>query len=264
MDLRSIGMFDSGVGGLTVISKLIKLLPKESVTYLADTANVPYGNKTPDEIINLSLNNAAFLLKHNVKMLVVACHTASSYALQALKKNINIPVITIIPEEIEEIIPNNVKKLAVIGTKATIASKIYPRLIRKTYPYVEVMCSPCPTLPSLIEEGFLSHHITKEALRKYLRELKRKGVDALLLGCTHFPLVKTLIKEEMGEHVKLIDPADVVVPRIERVLKQKNLKAPEENIAEYRYFATKAEDRFLQYKEELLKQLLVEEKVCAC
>jgi len=265
MNEQSIGMFDSGVGGLTVLSKLIRFLTTESVIYLADTANVPYGNKSPEEIVELSLKNAAFLMQKNIKLLVVACHTASSYALSALRAKLKIPVVSIIPETLKMLFPNDTTiTLAIIGTKATIASKVYPRLIKKEFPNFRVFSSSCPLLPSLIEEGCLTHAITKEILAKYLHRFEDENVDALFLGCTHFPLIKELIQQEIGEKVRLIDPANIIVERIKIALIENNLCASDNNVPTYQYFATKDEEKFLQFKDKLLNQLLVAEKIGSC
>jgi len=219
---KPIGVFDSGVGGLTVVKRLISTLPNESIVYFGDTARVPYGSKSNETVIEYSIQNTKFLLKKNVKAVVVACNTASSIAIEVLKKEFNIPIIGMIEpgaESATKITQN--KKIGVIGTRATVNNHAYKKQLIKIDNEVEVFEKACPLFVPLAEEGWVEHRATYEIAEEYLSELKEKNIDTLILGCTHYPLLSKVIQEVIGENVALIDSgvasSELVRNEIERI-----------------------------------------------
>ena len=207
--MKAIGVFDSGVGGLTVLRELFKKLPGESIVYFGDTARLPYGTKSEQTVVKFSLENASFLLKQNVKIIVVACNTSSSVALSILKKNFRIPIIGVInPAAKEAVHLTKNRRIGVIGTQATINSNAYQKQIKKLDSTVKVFTKACPLFVSLVEEGWLKEKITTDIALKYLTSLKKANIDTLILGCTHYPLLKSTIKKIMGKAVKLIDSSE--------------------------------------------------------
>ncbi len=206
--MRPIGMFDSGLGGLTVLKELQKVLPGENIIYFGDTAHVPYGNKSAKTIIRYSLQIASFLVEQNIKLLIVACNSASAYALDALKKELDIPVIgVIVPGAKTAVSLSKTKKIGVLGTKATIRSNAYQMSIRSLVPESEVYPVCCPLFVPLIEENYLKKPAAELIVRDYLSPLKAHGIDTILLGCTHYPLIRKQIENEMGPGIRLIDSA---------------------------------------------------------
>jgi glutamate racemase len=215
---RAIGIFDSGVGGLTVARAIRDLLPEENIIYFGDTARVPYGTKSPRAIIKYSLQNAKLLDSFKVKMLVVACNTSSSYALEILREEFDFPVLGVVRPGAKlaaELTKNS--KVGVIGTEATVKSHSYRKAIVSLNPFCQVYEKACPLLVPLIEEGWLSDDITREVVKKYLTELIEKGIDTLVLGCTHYPLIKPLIKE-LFPSINLVDSAATVAREVRNLL----------------------------------------------
>ncbi len=209
-----IGIFDSGVGGLTVLKALREELPSVDFFYLGDTARVPYGGKSKETIQRYSLECAEFLLSFGVELLVVACNTASAYALEALKDKLSIPVIGVIQPGVEKAIKiSKQKKIGVIGTRGTIQSKAYQKLL-ESYG-AQVFAKACPLFVPLVEEGILNGTIAKSVIEYYLQELKGK-IDTLILGCTHYPLLKEPIKQFMGE-VDVVDSAEAVAKKVSQI-----------------------------------------------
>lgn len=203
---KPIGVFDSGIGGLTVVKHLSTVLPNEHIVYFGDTARVPYGSKSNSTVIEYSIQNTNFLLHKNVKVVVVACNTASSVAILALQKKFNIPVIGVIFPGAQMAV-NETKngKIGVIGTRATINNKAYSKAIKKIKKDVEVIEKACPLFVPLAEEGWTHHQATYEIAEEYLKELRVKEIDTLVLGCTHYPILADVIQEVIGNNVKLID-----------------------------------------------------------
>jgi glutamate racemase len=211
MDRRSIGVFDSGVGGLTVFKAVEAALPRESFIYLGDTARVPYGTKSPETVIRYGLEAARFLRKHDVKMLVVACNTVSSVAIDAVAEEARVPVIgVILPGARRAVKLSSRGRIGVIGTRATVASEAYPRAILALREEAEVFSQACPLFVPLAEEGWTDNDVARSVAQTYLASLKEAGVDTLVLGCTHYPLLKTVIRDVMGENVTLVDSAEAV------------------------------------------------------
>ncbi|RMG99805.1 MAG: glutamate racemase [Aquificota bacterium] len=209
-----IGLFDSGIGGLTVLKAIRERFPKVDLVYLGDTARVPYGNKSPQTVVRYSLECAEFLFSQGIDLLVVACNTASSYALEELKKALPIPVVGVIEPGVKSALSVTSKgKVGVIGTRATIKSGSYKRLLEGWG--VEVFQKACPLFVALVEEGIVEGEIAKGVVEYYLQELKEKDIDTLILGCTHYPLLRPLIEEFMGEGVKVVDSAESTAKEIE-------------------------------------------------
>ncbi len=219
---KPIGVFDSGVGGLTVVKRLISALPNESIVYFGDTARVPYGSKSNDTVIEYSIQNTKFLLQKNVKTVVVACNTASSIAIDVLKKQFDIPIIGMIePGSISAISNTRNKKIGVIGTRATINNHAYRNQLHKIDESLIVFEKACPLFVPLAEEGWVDHKATYEIADEYLKELKQSDIDTLILGCTHYPILSKVIQEVIGKNVKLIDSgvasSEIVRTEIERI-----------------------------------------------
>ena len=224
MKNKPIGIFDSGLGGLTVFKAIRKSLPLENLIYFGDTAHVPYGNKSPETVTKYSLAIAKFLAKKNIKLLVVACNSASSTALNALKKQIKIPIIDVIVPGGEQAL-NTTKngRISVIGTKATVSSNAYVRKIKSLNAKSKVYQMPCPLFVPLAEEGLWNDKITLDIAKKYLTPLKNKNTDTVILACTHYPIIQHTIAKVMGKNVRLINSADAVAKKVKEVLKTKNL-----------------------------------------
>ena len=217
---KAIGIFDSGIGGLTVFREIMRALPGENAVYLGDTARVPYGIKSPETIRRYSEEAASYLLSHGIKALVVACNTSSALALNVLKRRFRIPVIGVIePGARRAVEASRKKRIGVIGTEATVRSGAYKKAIEKYGDGVKVYQKACPLFVPLAEEGRIRDRIAALAAREYLAEMKREGVDALVLGCTHYPLLKDVIRGAMGNGVRLIDSAEEVARETLHVLR---------------------------------------------
>lgn len=206
---RSIGIFDSGIGGLTVVKEIIKLLPDENLIYLGDTARVPYGTKSKSTIIKYAESNANFLLSKGIKILIIACNTASAYSLDALRNKLSIPVMGVIePGARKAARLTSAGKVGVIGTQSTIRSGAYSRALLNINSDLEIFQAPCPLFVPFAEEGWHDSDILLQVAQKYLSDMVLRGIDVLILGCTHYPLLKTAIKKVVGQDVTLIDSAE--------------------------------------------------------
>lgn len=222
--MSAIGIFDSGVGGLTVFKELVKQLPHEDVVYFGDTARVPYGTKSKETIIRFSLENILFLLQKDVKIIVVACNTSSSLALPTLKRHFKKPIIGVIsPGAKEAVYATYNKRVGVIATSATINSGAYAQEIRRLDASIRVFSQACPLFVPLAEEGWIREKVAFDIAKKYLSPIKKAKVDTLILGCTHYPLLKPVIQKVMGGSVRLIDSAQQVVQEVRQVLSEGNL-----------------------------------------
>ncbi|USN53520.1 MAG: glutamate racemase [Candidatus Nomurabacteria bacterium] len=215
-----IGIFDSGIGGLTVVKELQKVLPGYAFRYLGDTARMPYGNKSPEAIIQYALDDAEELVKHGAKILVVACNSASSVALPALREKYpEIPIFDVIGPAVKHAHDVSKGRVGVIGTRATINSGIYERELTNAKK-IEVFGQACPLLVPLVEENWLDKPATKMVLRSYLYPLKRQQIDTLILACTHYPLLKNIIHQKAGKRVAIIDPAEETAATIKHYLQE--------------------------------------------
>lgn len=222
--MSPIGVFDSGVGGLTVVKELIRQLPREDIVYFGDTARVPYGIKSKETVIRFSIENILFLLKYNVKLICVACNTVSSYALPEIKNHFKVPIVGVInPGAREAVYATKNKKVGVIGTKGTIKSRAYELEINQLDPKVKVTAVSCPLFVPFVEEGWLKGDVVLTVAKTYLKPLKDAKVDTVILGCTHYPLLKPVIKEVMGDDVVLIDSAKQVAVEVNKILMENSL-----------------------------------------
>jgi glutamate racemase len=222
-----LGVFDSGIGGLTVTRALFECLPHESVIYFGDTARVPYGPKSPDTVRRYSAEILAYLLHRGVKAVVVACNTSTAHALDSLRERSPVPVVGVIEPGARAAVRASASgNIGVIGTAGTIASGAYERAIKATRPDASVAARPCPLFVPLVEEGWFEHAATELIAREYLEPLQRAGVDALVLGCTHYPLLKPLLARVMGPGVTLIDSAEETANAVRREIAQRGLEAP--------------------------------------
>jgi len=237
----AIGLFDSGVGGLTVARELLRVLPDERIVYLGDTARVPYGNKSKETVLKFSMENTLFLLRHKVKLIVLACHTSSSFALPFLERRFKHPMLGVVEPGVEAALEvTRSGRVGVIGTNATIGSRAYPRSIRARDPKVKVFQNSCPLFVPLAEEGWLEGPVAEQVARRYLKPLQVARVDTLILGCTHYPLLKSVIAKVMGPKVSLIDSARQVALKTKDLLNRLRLTAPPCNGSSpvHRFFVT--------------------------
>jgi glutamate racemase len=251
---QPIGVFDSGIGGLTVVSALRALLPNESIYYLGDTARVPYGGKSAATVQRYSLEIATMLLRENAKTVVVACNTASALALPKLEETLSVPVTgVILPGARAAIAKTRSGHIGVIGTRATINSGAYERALRTLNPEVRVTARACPLLVPLIEEGWIESPITDEIIMQYLAPLLTNGIDTLVLGCTHYPLLRNAIARLLGEKIALVDSAQNCALAVQELLVRENLRAPEGNSGTLQVALTDPPDAFLRVAREALQ-----------
>jgi glutamate racemase len=244
----AIGVFDSGVGGLTVLKALLERLPLESTVYLGDTARVPYGTKSPEVVTRYSLANARTLMEFDLKLLVVACNTASAVALPALAAQLPIPVLGVIePGAQAAAAATRTAQVAVIGTPGTIASGAYQQALARQRASLTVKGQSCPLFVPLAEEGWTRGEVPHLVAERYLRQgLLDGGVDTLVLGCTHYPLLADVIAEVAGPAVRLVDSAQATADRVAEVLAERNLLQSVEGRAEQRYLVTDTPARFVE------------------
>lgn len=216
-----IGIFDSGIGGLTVVKKVFEILPEYQILYFGDTARTPYGGRGEEVIKKYALEDAQILIKNKVKIIIVACNTVSAVAVDFLKEKFKLPIFEVVTPAVEKAIKmTHNKRIGVIGTRATINSKIYPILIQKIASQIETFQNATPLLVPLVEEGWLKKSETKMIVKKYLYPLKLKQIDTLILACTHYPFLREIIQQKVGQRVKLVDPGEEVVLKVKEFLKQ--------------------------------------------
>ncbi|MEI7542911.1 MAG: glutamate racemase [bacterium] len=257
MNNKGIGIFDSGLGGLTVVKEIMNLLPNEQIFYLGDTARMPYGTKTKETIIRFSKENTAFLLKKNVKIIVVACNTASALALKEIKKTFDIDIIGVIEAGARAAVEmTKNKRIGIIGTKATIMSGAYIAGIKKYDSKCNVFGQSAPLLVPLVEEGWLTNKETESILRNYLEGFKMKKIDTLVLGCTHYPLLKPLIKKIMPQ-VTIIDSAMEMAKTVRAILEARDMTAQRNNRSKSEFFVTDTPDTFNKVGKMFLKKNMV-------
>jgi glutamate racemase len=250
----AIGVFDSGIGGLTVVAALTKALPDERILYFGDTARVPYGPKSPETVRRYATEISTWLLGEGVKAIVVACNTATAHALPELQASLPVPVVGVIAPGARAAVERaHGDVIGVIGTAGTIASGAYTRAIHELDPAASVVSQACPLFVPLVEEGWLDHPATRIVAKEYLEPLTAAKVGALVLGCTHYPLLKPLIGELMGQDVRLVDSAEATAAETARVLEQRGLRAPRDAAAvAHRFVATDASSQFLRLGQRFL------------
>lgn len=220
-----IGVFDSGLGGLTIVKEIKRLMPKTRILYFGDTAHLPYGEKSEEIIKKYTLQACNFLKKRKVKVIIIACHSASSVALDYVRSKISLPIIGVIEAGVKAAIKKTKnKKIGVIGTRITIKSGAYERFFKSYDKEIEIIARATPLLVPLVEEGWINHYITKEVLKIYLQPLKEENIDTLLLGCTHYPLLKREIKEIFKNRIAIVDSAEELARSISSLFNYKERK----------------------------------------
>lgn len=245
MNAAPLGVFDSGIGGLTVVRALFERLPAESVIYFGDTARVPYGPKSPDTVRRYSAEILAYLLHRGVKAVVVACNTSTAHALEHLRARAPIPIVGVIePGARAAVAASHSGRIGVIGTAGTIASGAYERAIKALAANAAVVSQACPLFVPLVEEGWFEHPATELVAREYLQPIQSRDVDALVLGCTHYPLLKPLLHRILGPGVALIDSAEETADTVRRVLADEGLSAPAASPVVHRFVVSDDEPHF--------------------
>jgi glutamate racemase len=236
---QAVGIFDSGVGGLTVLRELTKVIPQEDTIYFGDTARVPYGTKSPETVTRYAHEITSFLVRRDIKLLVVACNTASAVALPSLKRHFPIPVVGVIePGARRAVEVSKSGRIGVIGTAGTIRSSAYTRAIKRLSPEAEVLTRACPLFVPLAEEGWVDNQVARLTAQSYLQELKDAGIDTLVLGCTHYPLLKPIIAEVMGPGVTLVDSAAETALTVAGILARKKMLRPASETGNHHYYVS--------------------------
>lgn len=253
MNNKPIGIFDSGVGGLTVLAEIKKSLPKENIIYLGDTKNFPYGNKSKEEIIKLAIENTKKLINKNAKMVIIACGTATSQAIDVLKEKFDIPIIGIIEPTVEYIKSHNIKEVGVIATQGTIRSNAWENALKRKIPNIQVTNKACPMLATIAEEGRAKGIEGKNAIKEYMKPFKEKKIDKIILGCTHYPIYEELIKEELGYKVELINTGVIVANYLIEFLKEKQIEG-NNVITKEEIYLSKPEKEFKTIAENILNE----------
>ena len=250
-----IGVFDSGVGGLTVAREIMRNLPSEKIVYFGDTARVPYGSKSKETVIRYSRQIIHFLEEQQVKAIVIACNTASAFALDAVKNELDIPVLGVIEAGAKVAAQETRnKRVGVIGTLGTVGSGIHEAYLKQLDPEITVIGKACPLFVPLVEEGWLHDSVTTEVASRYLQELKDKDIDTLILGCTHYPLIRSTIREVMGEGVRLVNPAYETALQLKTLLEEMNISSSgtgEEDFP-YRFYVSDLADEFKDFANSIL------------
>lgn len=250
---KPIGVFDSGIGGLTVVKRIAASLPEENIVYFGDTARVPYGSKSNDTVIEYSIEDAKFLMQKNVKAIVVACNTASSIAMKELKKKFDVPIIGMIEPGAQTAVKSTKnKRVGVIGTRATISNKAYSNKIKELNPDIEVFETACPLFVPLAEEGWINHKATYEIAEEYLKDLRKKKIDTLVLGCTHYPILADVIQKVIGNDVKLVDSGIVAAEMIRNELDRTDLHTNSYSVGNQELYVSDIPTKFREVAELFL------------
>lgn len=244
----SIGLFDSGIGGLTVLQQLVRVLPHENFVYFGDTARLPYGEKSRETIIRYSIENSIFLFEKNIKMLVIPCNTATSFALDKLQQIFSIPVIGVIEPGAESAVATTRNgRIAVLGTRGTIQSHSYQKAILKHAPNAFILPIACPLFVPLVEENYVDHPATHLIVEEYLKPIRNQNIDTLLLGCTHYPLLKKLIAKVVGDQLTIIDSATSCAEKVAKILNQLQLKKDHTHPGQIRYYVSDDPQKFQKH-----------------
>lgn len=256
-----IGVFDSGVGGLTVVKEIMRQIPGESIVYFGDTARLPYGSKSKETVTTYTRQIIRFLMGKEVKAIVIACNTASAFALETVKEEIDIPVIGVVKPGAKvaaETTRNG--RIGVIGTEGTINSGIYNDFLNRTNPQVKVFGKACPLFVPLVEEGLIDDPITEEMIRRYTAGLIEQDIDTLVLGCTHYPLLRKNIQKIVGEQITLVNPAYETAIALKKVLKEKSLENDPVQKTDHRFFVSDGAEKFKYFANSILPCEVVETK----
>lgn len=250
-----IGVFDSGVGGLTVVREIMRQMPEERLVYFGDTARVPYGTKSKDTIVRYTRQNIRFLMTQDVKAIVIACNTATAFALETVEKELDIPVIGVIHAGAKTAVEATRNgKIGIIGTEGTIQSGVYTKVMEEMKGGLEVIGKPCPLFVPLVEEGLLHDSVTDEIASRYLSELKGKFIDTLVLGCTHYPLLRSTIGRLMGPEVTLVNPAYETALELKQVLSESQLLNEENDSSQdkYQFYVSDLAEKFTNFASSIL------------
>lgn len=261
---RPIGVFDSGLGGLTVMSAVMKLMPHEDILYFGDTAHVPYGSKSKEAVTGYALGIAAFLRANNIKLLVVACNTASAVALDALRRSCDIPVLGVIePGAKAALAATRNGRIGIIGTEGTIRSGSYPAAISRLEKKAWVFSHACPLFVPLVEEGWIDHKVTDLVAQEYLSGMTAKKIDTLVLGCTHYPLLKNVLQKTAGPSIKLIDSAATTAEEVMQTLTAAGMHNTQARAGKHRFFVSDIPHKFKEVGRRCLgRPITPVEKVC--
>jgi glutamate racemase len=245
MDNRPIGVFDSGLGGLTVLNEIMELSPTESVVYFGDSGRAPYGTKSKETVIKYTFQDINFLLNQDIKMIVIACNTASACSLQVVKNNYDIPIIEVVePGAATAVRETRNKRIGIIGTSATINSGVYEKAVNKIDDSIEIFSRACPLFVPLVEEGWWDNDIAHRIAEEYLATFRERGIDTLVLGCTHYPLLQDTISRVMGEKVKLVSSALEVAKVVKNITIENNICRDEMVKPVYRYYTSDSVGKF--------------------
>lgn len=251
-----IGVFDSGVGGLTVAREIMRQIPNERIVYFGDTARVPYGSKSKDNIIKFSRQIIRFLQTENVKAIVIACNTASALALDEMQQEFDLPILGVVKPGANVAVETTAnKRIGLIGTEANIRSGVYTRYIKSLDDEAKVFEKACPLFVPLVEEGWLHDDITLQVASRYLEELKEKDIDTLIMGCTHYPLIRSTIRKVMGDKVNLVNPAYETAIELKNLLERDNLANKcdvDSPSSMYRFYVSDAEEKFKLFANSIL------------
>ncbi|MBU0700924.1 glutamate racemase [bacterium] len=251
----AIGIFDSGVGGLTVMAEIIKALPCEEMIYFGDLARTPYGSKSKETVVKFSCEIVQFLISQGVKAIVVACNTASASALEELRQKFSLPIIgVILPGAQKAAEVTQTKRIGVIATRSTIATGAYVKAIQSHDPQIHVISQPCPLFVPLVEEGWLNHVVTKEIAKEYLFSLKANKIDTIILGCTHYPFLRSVIQDIMGNEVTLINSAEETARVTKEILFCAGLLCTMSQDKRHRFYVSDEGSRFIELGEQFLKE----------
>lgn len=256
-----IGVFDSGVGGLTVVKEIMRQIPGETIVYFGDTARLPYGSKSKETVITYTRQIIRFLMGKGVKAIVIACNTASAFALETVKTEIELPVIGVVKPGAKvaaETTRNG--KIGVIGTEGTIHSGIYNEFLSRTNPQVKVFGKACPLFVPLVEEGLIDDPITIEMIRRYTAGLMEQDIDTLVLGCTHYPLLRKNIQKVVGDQIALVNPAYETAITLKQVLQEKELENDGIQKTDHKFFVSDGAEKFKRFANSILPCEVVETK----
>lgn len=250
---KPIGVFDSGLGGLTVLKEIMKIVPGENVVYLGDNGRAPYGTKSKETIIKYTFQNIRFLLEQDVKMLVIACNTSSACSYELVKNGFDVPVVEVVrPGAMTVARETRNKKVGVIGTLATINSGVYEKAINMIDSSIRIVSKACPLFVPLAEEGWWENDIALRVAKEYLNPLNEEGIDTLIMGCTHYPLLQNTIERVMGEGVKLVNSALEVAKAVKEAIIENNIEKRNKQKPFYKYYTTDSIERFEMFGSSIL------------
>lgn len=254
-----IGVFDSGVGGLTVVKEIMNQIPGESIIYFGDTARLPYGSKSKETVITYTRQIIRFLMGKGVKALVIACNTASAFALETVKEEVDIPIIGVVKPGAKVAAQTSKNgNIGVIGTEGTIQSGIYTEFLSKTNPNVKVFGKACPLFVPLVEEGLIDDPVTLEMARRYISDLLKYDIDTLVLGCTHYPLLRKTIRKIVGEKIALVNPAYETARTLNKVLIEKGLENDKILKTDHKFYVSDGAEKFKKFANSILPCEVVE------